>query len=238
MPGEVVLMTPGQGPVTIGGNLRKAPALWAGTATVTGPALDVGASQAGSTQAAVTPGWAAGDQILQTRALQTRAPSGGTLYSNLTLRVTLKAGGSQRRPAMELTAGGNRVRKLPMSGGRAPNPEVIKAQTNPQVTTRTSFSIKADLIVCSFASHVSSNNTTCLLPLLKAGVEALFPQLVIRKKHRQGGKNPLQSPYVEEWKSTMELQLGKTLVSIYTIPSKKIPHLLRHFWLMTNVSFR
>lgn len=95
MPGEVVLMTPKQGPITIGGSLRKVLAQRAGTATVTGPALDVGVSQVGSKLAAVIPGWATEDQILQTRSPQTRAPTGGTLYSNLTLRVALKAGVSQ-----------------------------------------------------------------------------------------------------------------------------------------------
>ena len=54
--GTVVLMVLEQGPTTTGGNLKKVPAQRAGTATATGPALDVGVSQAEPTPAAVTPG--------------------------------------------------------------------------------------------------------------------------------------------------------------------------------------
>lgn len=49
-------MVPEQGAATTGGSPKKVPAQWAGTATVTGQALDVGASQAEPTPAAVTPG--------------------------------------------------------------------------------------------------------------------------------------------------------------------------------------
>lgn len=55
-PGVVLLMVPEQEPATTGGNLKKVQARWVGTATVTGPALDVGASQVEPTQVAVTPG--------------------------------------------------------------------------------------------------------------------------------------------------------------------------------------
>lgn len=50
-----VAAVPEQESATTGGNLRKARAQCAGTATVTGPALDAGASQA-EPRAAATPG--------------------------------------------------------------------------------------------------------------------------------------------------------------------------------------
>lgn len=91
----VMEMVPEQGAATIGGSPKKVPAQRAGTATATGQALDVGASQAEPTPAAATLGWGAEDQILQTRALRTQAPTGATRSTNPTLRVTARAGVSQ-----------------------------------------------------------------------------------------------------------------------------------------------
>lgn len=52
----VMEMVPEQGAATIGGSPKRVPAQWAGTVTATGPALDVGASQAEPTPAAATRG--------------------------------------------------------------------------------------------------------------------------------------------------------------------------------------
>lgn len=54
--GVMVEMVLDQGPTTTGENPKKVQAQWAGTATVTGLVLDVGASQAEPTPAAATPG--------------------------------------------------------------------------------------------------------------------------------------------------------------------------------------
>lgn len=54
--GVTAEMAPEQGAAATGGSPKKVPAQLAGTATVTGPALDVGASQAEPTPAAATPG--------------------------------------------------------------------------------------------------------------------------------------------------------------------------------------
>lgn len=54
--GAMVETVPDQVPATTGGSHKKVQAQWAGTATVTGQALDVGASQAEPTPAAATPG--------------------------------------------------------------------------------------------------------------------------------------------------------------------------------------
>ena len=86
---------PEQGATTTGGSTKKAPTRWAGTATATAPAPDVGASRAEPTPAAATPGWAAADQILQTRALRTRAPTGASRSTKPILRVTTRAGASR-----------------------------------------------------------------------------------------------------------------------------------------------
>lgn len=77
--GVAVEMDPEE-PTIIGGSLNKVQVLRAGTGTVTvtGLALDVGVSQAEPTPAAATPGQGVEDQILQTRALKTQAPTGVT----------------------------------------------------------------------------------------------------------------------------------------------------------------
>lgn len=49
-------MVPEEEPTTTGGSPKKVQARWAGTVTVTGLVLDVGASQAEPTPAAATPG--------------------------------------------------------------------------------------------------------------------------------------------------------------------------------------
>lgn len=54
--GVMVEMVRDQGPTTTGGSPKKVQGQWAGTATVTGLVLDVGASQAEPTPAAATPG--------------------------------------------------------------------------------------------------------------------------------------------------------------------------------------
>lgn len=54
--GVTVEIVPEPGPATTGRSLKKVQAQWAGTATVTDLALDVGVSQAEPTPAAVTPG--------------------------------------------------------------------------------------------------------------------------------------------------------------------------------------
>lgn len=54
--GVVVEMVSEEEPTTTGGSPKKVRAQWAGTVTVTGLALDVGASQAEPTPAAATPG--------------------------------------------------------------------------------------------------------------------------------------------------------------------------------------
>lgn len=54
--GVMVEMVPEQGATTTGGSPKKVPAQWAGTATATGQALDVGVSKAEPTPAAATPG--------------------------------------------------------------------------------------------------------------------------------------------------------------------------------------
>lgn len=54
--GVIVEMVPDQGLTTTGGRTKKVQAQWAGTATATGLALDVGVSQAEPTPAAATPG--------------------------------------------------------------------------------------------------------------------------------------------------------------------------------------
>lgn len=80
--GVAVEMDPEEEPTIIGGSVKKVQVLWAGTVTVTGLALDVGVSQAEPTPAAATPGQGVEDQILQTRALQTQAPTGATRSTN------------------------------------------------------------------------------------------------------------------------------------------------------------
>lgn len=87
-PGEAAETLPE--PPTTGGNPRKEQARWDGTVTVTDPALDVGVNRAEPTPAAATPGWGAEAQILQTRALQTQAPTGATLKP--ILRTVVRAG--------------------------------------------------------------------------------------------------------------------------------------------------
>lgn len=94
-PGVAVEMAQDKGPATTGENPKKVQALWAGTATATGLALGVGVSQAEPTPAAVTPGWGVEDQILQTRTLQTQAPTGETRSTNPILIVTVRVGVSQ-----------------------------------------------------------------------------------------------------------------------------------------------
>lgn len=94
-PGVVVEMVQDQGLATTGASPKKVQALWAGTATVTGLALDVGVSQAEPTPAAVTPGWGVEDQILQTRTLQIQVPTGETQSTNPILIVTVRVGVSQ-----------------------------------------------------------------------------------------------------------------------------------------------
>lgn len=74
--GETMEKLREQGPAITGGIHQKELALWAGTATVTALALDAGVNQAGPILAAVTPGSAAEDQILQIRVLQILAPTG------------------------------------------------------------------------------------------------------------------------------------------------------------------
>lgn len=92
-PGVMVEMEPEQGAATTGGSPKKVPTHRAGTTTATGQALDVGTRQAEPTPAAAaTPGQGVEDQIIQTRALRTRAPTGPT---NPILRVTARAGVSQ-----------------------------------------------------------------------------------------------------------------------------------------------
>lgn len=54
--GVAMEMDPEEEPTITGVSRKKVEALWAGTATVTGLALDVGASQAEPTPAAATPG--------------------------------------------------------------------------------------------------------------------------------------------------------------------------------------
>lgn len=94
--GVMVEMVPDQGPTTTGESPKKVQGQWAGTATVTAPDLDVGASQAElTTPAAATLGWGVVEQILQTRALQTQDPTGVTQSINPILKVTARAGASQ-----------------------------------------------------------------------------------------------------------------------------------------------
>lgn len=134
-PGVAVAMVPEGDPATTGGSPKKVQAQWAGTATATGLALDVGASPAGQTPAAVTPGLGVEDQILQTRALQTQAPTGETQSTNLILRVTVRAGVSQLRTTTEPRTGESQILSPLTSGEKVLNPicpEAIKVLTSPQ----------------------------------------------------------------------------------------------------------
>lgn len=91
----MVEMAPEEVPATTGVSPRKVRGQWAGTATVTALALDVGVSQAEPTPAAVTPGLGVEGPILQTRAPRTQAPTGVTPSQNLKPRTIARAGGSR-----------------------------------------------------------------------------------------------------------------------------------------------
>lgn len=93
--GATVEMVQEEEPATTGGSPTKVPAQWAGIATVTGLALDVGASKAEPTQAAATPGWGVEDQIPLIRARQIKDPHGASRSTNPILRVTVRVGVSQ-----------------------------------------------------------------------------------------------------------------------------------------------
>lgn len=134
--GVVGAMVPEEEATTTGVSPKKAQAQWAGTATVTGLALDVGANQVEPTPAAATPGLEAEDQILQTRARQTQAPTGETRSTSPILRVIARAGASQLRATMEPRTGVSPTPSPPMSGAKVLNqtcPEAIKGLISPQV---------------------------------------------------------------------------------------------------------
>jgi len=151
--GVTVEMAPEQGAKTTGGSLRK-------VATATGPALDVGTSQAEPTPAAATPGEGAEDQILKTRATRTRtrAPTGATRPTNPILRVTARAGESQQRTTTEPRTGTSRILSPPTSGGKVPNPtclEAIKAPTSPQVLIVITHPIRIPFLLLESISRMA-----------------------------------------------------------------------------------
>lgn len=163
--GVVAGTAPEEEATTTGASPKKVLGRWAGTATATGPALDVGASQVEPTPAAATPGLEAEGQILQTRARQTQAPTGETRSTSPILRVTARAGESQRRTTMEPRTGASPTPSPPTSGAKVLNltcPEAIKGLTSPQVIIRERYHCKINVsnrMYClSTSLHISEQH--------------------------------------------------------------------------------